>query len=998
MKRYLLLAALALAACNELIPGTCNTDSDCTILPGAICTSGICVRPEDAGSPDDGGDASMDAGAADANEADAGGDAGVPDGSPNVADGGSSDGSTVPVIASFIAEPRSTITRGETATLKWDVSGATSLSIDTGIGSVVGRALDVTPANTTTYTLTATNGLGSVTATAKVTVVDPASITSFAAAPATITAGGNSTLSWAAANAASLSIDNGLGTVTGTSVSVHPANTTAYTLTATNVAGTSVTAKTTVTVVGTVGITSFTATPAIITQGQSTTLAWTLSGATSASIDQGVGAVSGSNVTVSPTSDTTYTLTASNAAGSTTTDKVTVRVVSPPKIASFSANPSIIASGKTSTLSWSAAGAASLSIDKGIGAVTGTSVAVNPTVTTTYTLKATNAAGATDSATATVTLDSTPPTVTIDSPATNATCGATCTGAVFNLASPANVVFQGKAQDANGLASSDGLVATLDGQPAAVFTSGSNWQFTWQNLPAENGKFHAFSVVATDAAGNKATASRTVYVDRVAPTCSGTQDGKRLISRTATLLQCSEPMDIASIQASFGVAPTASGLTSSDAVNFAFSNASSLQPYQSYTSTLASTAKDRAGNSLAAALSQRFLTEPIYPPSQSTLATGAFYSGWGYRRLALDGDGLPFITVTLGTRESGLISQAYHWDGKGSWQTSPLAMYKKPPCTESCGYFVTADIRASSSVRDDLSLANDYELLMAEDYAGGAINASTYIHSTDFSNWRGLTGASPSPINVNYIYWQGASFLQEYSGSFSSTSILSMNWLGYDLPPVSQLQIIRKSESGQGWQTPTNISAQGRSLRHSGIILATEANEFHAIPSDTVLPFKFTSAVTDIAFSGAAQVMTRSGNSFSPVGSAYLAWSEFRSSGTESYPALFLSCAQQPGIASAWNRSIDVSPIPWTDRNNNERPRAVATSINRATFVVALQTDRDRVFIGSLSNSSCQSAPSAPAWLETISNATLIDVALGEDGTLWRSWLDRSTSNVIIAH
>jgi alpha-tubulin suppressor-like RCC1 family protein len=75
----------------------------------------------------------------------------------------------------------------------------------------------------------------------------------------------------------------------------------------------------------------------------------------------------------------------------------------PPVISSFSATPSTIPPGGSSTLSWSVAGATNLSIDHGVGAVSGTSVAVSPTAATTYTLNASNAAGTT-SRTLTVTV------------------------------------------------------------------------------------------------------------------------------------------------------------------------------------------------------------------------------------------------------------------------------------------------------------------------------------------------------------------------------------------------------------------------------------------------------------------------------------------------------------------------------------------------------------------------------------------------------------------
>ena len=67
-------------------------------------------------------------------------------------------------------------------------------------------------------------------------------------------------------------------------------------------------------------ITSFSASPTSVSPGQTSTLSWSVSGATQVSIDNGVGqvnAVSGS-FPVTPSSTTTYTLTASNSTGSAT--------------------------------------------------------------------------------------------------------------------------------------------------------------------------------------------------------------------------------------------------------------------------------------------------------------------------------------------------------------------------------------------------------------------------------------------------------------------------------------------------------------------------------------------------------------------------------------------------------------------------------------------------------------------------------------------------------
>jgi hypothetical protein len=155
-------------------------------------------------------------------------------------------------------------------------------------------------------------------------------ITSFTANPAGINSGSSTVLSWVTAAATSIAITPGTFTSNNASGSttVNPTATTTYTLTATNTAGsTTATATVTVSTPSKPAVNSFTANPAGITLGASSTLSWVTTGATSIAITPGTftsTSASGST-TVSPTATTTYTLTATNTAGSTTaTAKVTV--------------------------------------------------------------------------------------------------------------------------------------------------------------------------------------------------------------------------------------------------------------------------------------------------------------------------------------------------------------------------------------------------------------------------------------------------------------------------------------------------------------------------------------------------------------------------------------------------------------------------------------------------------------------------------------------------
>jgi peptidoglycan-associated lipoprotein len=79
-----------------------------------------------------------------------------------------------PVVAEFSVEP-SSIERGQSAVLRWNVSGSTNVAINNGIGTVPASGNQrVTPSATTTYTLTASSAAGDTTATATVRVTGPA--------------------------------------------------------------------------------------------------------------------------------------------------------------------------------------------------------------------------------------------------------------------------------------------------------------------------------------------------------------------------------------------------------------------------------------------------------------------------------------------------------------------------------------------------------------------------------------------------------------------------------------------------------------------------------------------------------------------------------------------------------------------------------------------------------------------------------------------------------
>lgn len=140
-----------------------------------------------------------------------------------------------PLITAFAADPDAYLAPGST-TLTWDVSGADTISI--GGTDVTGQnQLLVSPAVTTTYTLTAGNSDGPVTEELTVTVDPQPVIDRFSADRIIINAGEPVTLTWETEFATDWSISPTPGDVAGETsggvgaVVVRPSNSMTYTLT-----------------------------------------------------------------------------------------------------------------------------------------------------------------------------------------------------------------------------------------------------------------------------------------------------------------------------------------------------------------------------------------------------------------------------------------------------------------------------------------------------------------------------------------------------------------------------------------------------------------------------------------------------------------------------------------------------------------------------------------------------------------------------------------------
>lgn len=225
-----------------------------------------------------------------------------------------------------------------TITLSWDTKYASSLSItpplpgSPAITPGVNSVTFASPTTTTTYTLTGTTGAQVRTRDLTVFVDQPPVINSFTLTDSTLATGAPMTLNWNAIGASSLSIDQGIGSVTPTGTGSlnlpAPATATTYTLTATNAFG-SVTAQTTVTIGPPPVINSFTVSDSQVEPNQQVQFAYNTTDATTVTLSpntSGTATPPGSGTVNERISSTrTYTLTASSDFG-VTTSQLTVNV------------------------------------------------------------------------------------------------------------------------------------------------------------------------------------------------------------------------------------------------------------------------------------------------------------------------------------------------------------------------------------------------------------------------------------------------------------------------------------------------------------------------------------------------------------------------------------------------------------------------------------------------------------------------------------------------
>ena len=312
----------------------------------------------------------------------------------------------IPVNISGVTDPTGTLTAsvteissGDSITLFWTTERGVTASIDQGIGNlspVQSGQIEVTPAATTTYTMTVLGADGTTPFEVSVTItvivsMDPPVILSFTADDTTITDAQSTILRWETTGAITVLRGPGdIGVPLTGSVRVSPNSTITYTLKATNPFGT-VTASVRVTVtpspVPNPVINSLTVSPDSVEGSASVTVTWRTTNAVrivleqetsnpfarTLRVDSTTRLDSSETETVSSAGNNRFYLTAYNSDGDTVGDTVTVlwsaepEPVPDPVIDSFDASPEPTAVGDTITIEWETSNAVRVTITWGYG-------------------------------------------------------------------------------------------------------------------------------------------------------------------------------------------------------------------------------------------------------------------------------------------------------------------------------------------------------------------------------------------------------------------------------------------------------------------------------------------------------------------------------------------------------------------------------------------------------------------------------------------------------
>jgi hypothetical protein len=290
---------------------------------------------------------------------------------------------TVNALPTATISGTSTICQGNSTTLT--AGGGTSFNWSNGLGS--NSQVSVSPASNATYSVTVTDA-NDCTATAQQAVTVNSNPTATVSGTSTICAGASTTLT--AGGGTSYNWSDGLGT--NDQVTVSPAFTAIYTVTATDANNCSASAQQTVTV-NSLPVPTISGT-AVVCEGGSTTL--TAAGGTGYNWSDGLG--TSDQVSVTPATTTTYNVTVTDGNNCSASAEQTVTVNTLP-VAAITGTTSVC-EGSSSALT--ATGGTSYDWSDALG--TNDQVTVTPTSTASYSVTVTDGNNCSNTATFTVTV------------------------------------------------------------------------------------------------------------------------------------------------------------------------------------------------------------------------------------------------------------------------------------------------------------------------------------------------------------------------------------------------------------------------------------------------------------------------------------------------------------------------------------------------------------------------------------------------------------------
>jgi hypothetical protein len=325
--------------------------------------------------------------------------------------GGTTHPAPLPTVSLSAAEM--TIAAGGSTSLTWTSTNAGSCAASGAWGGTLApngsQATGALSADTT-YSL-ACSGPGGTSQAASVTItVNPLPTAQLAAAPPAVPAGGASTLSWTSANAQSCAASgawSGTLPTSGTQSTGALTAATSYSLVCTGPGGSSAPAVAAVGIIAAPTVT-LAAAPTVVAKGGTAVLTWTSANASSCIASGGWSgsvALNGSQSTGAVMTGTAFSLACSGPGGTSQASAV----VNVAPTAALTVNPSVIAPGDAATLAWSSGNAAQCSASDGWSGtlpVSGSQSTGAVNTTTVYSVSCSGPGGASNVASATLTVSS----------------------------------------------------------------------------------------------------------------------------------------------------------------------------------------------------------------------------------------------------------------------------------------------------------------------------------------------------------------------------------------------------------------------------------------------------------------------------------------------------------------------------------------------------------------------------------------------------------------